>query len=122
LRAWHLLRDREAQYPWWDSAAQAIRHREPDIRPERLRQMTLDVLRQPDAWSAALRAALEADLAALAPKVRSRALFPADPGDPRQAGAEALAVLVANSTVMPRAASIEARVTQYLDFLAREDL
>lgn len=122
LRAWHLLRDREAQYPWWDGSARAIRHREPDIRPERLRQMTLDVLRQPDAWSTALRAALEADLGALAPQVRSRVLFPADPGDPRQAGGQALAALVDNATVTPRAVSIEARAIQYLDFLAREDL
>lgn len=122
LRAWHMLRDREAQHPWWDGSAEAIRHREPDIAPERLRQMTLDVLRQPDAWSSALRAALEPDLAALAPRVRSRVLFPSDPGDPRQAGGEALAALIGNATVMPRAASMAARATQYLDFLAAEDL
>ncbi|PZR36916.1 alpha/beta fold hydrolase, partial [Caulobacter segnis] len=122
LRAWHMLRDREAQHPWWDGSAEAIRHREPDIAPERLRQMTLDVLRQSDAWSSALRASLEPDLAALAPQVRSRVLFPSDPGDPRQVGGEALAALIGNATVMPRAASMATRATQYLDFLAAEDL
>ncbi|WP_161495035.1 alpha/beta hydrolase [Caulobacter sp. BP25] len=122
LRAWHLLRDREAQYPWWDGSAAAIRHREPDIRPERLRQSTLDMLRQPGTWSTALRAALDVDLNDIAPKVGSRVLFPSDPGDPRQAGGEILASRTPRGTLAPRAASTEARAAQYSDFLAAEDL
>jgi pimeloyl-ACP methyl ester carboxylesterase len=122
LRAWHLLRDREAQYPWWDGSAAAIRHREPDIRPERLRQSTLDMLRQPGTWSTALRAALDVDLNDIAPKVGSRVLFPSDPGDPRQAGGEVLASRTPRGTLAPRAASTEARAAQYSDFLAAEDL
>jgi pimeloyl-ACP methyl ester carboxylesterase len=122
LRAWHLLRDREAQYPWWDGSATAIRHREPDIRPERLRQSTLDMLRQPGTWSTALRAALDVDLNDIAPKVGSRVLFPFDPGDPRQAGGEVLASRTPRGTLAPRAASTEARAAQYSDFLAAEDL
>jgi pimeloyl-ACP methyl ester carboxylesterase len=122
LRAWHLLRDREAQYPWWDGSATAIRHREPDIRPERLRQSTLDMLRQPATWSTALRAALEIGLNDIAPKVGSRVLFPSDPGDPRQAGGELLASRTPRGTLAPRVASIEARAAQYSDFLAAEDL
>jgi pimeloyl-ACP methyl ester carboxylesterase len=122
LRAWHLLRDREAQYPWWDGSATAIRHREPDIRPERLRQSTLDMLRQPGTWSTALRAALDVDLNDIAPKVGSRVLFPSDPGDPRQAGGEILASRTPRGALAPRAASTEARAAQYSDFLAAEDL
>lgn len=122
LRAWHLLRDREAQYPWWDGSIAAIRHREPDIRPERLRQLTLDVLRRPGTWSAALRAALGVDLNDIAPKVGARVLYPSDPSDPRQAGGERLASLTPCGSLAPRAASAEARAVQYYEFLASEDL
>lgn len=121
-RTWHLLRDREAQYPWWDGAASAIRHREPDISAERLRQHTLDVLKQPQAWSAALRAALEADATKLASMLSARVLFPRDAGDPRQAGAEALAALAPRASVVDRAATLEDRAAQYLDFLDAEDV
>ncbi len=121
LRAWRMLRDREAQFPWWSDAVDAIRHRTPDIDGVRLRLMTLDVMRQPEHWADAFNAALDVDAIEALGAVSAPILVPCDDGDPRQGGWAIPEARAAAAHLKLREGAVSARARQYLDFLASED-
>ncbi|MEE3623490.1 alpha/beta hydrolase [Nitrospirillum sp. BR 11752] len=116
---WHLLRDREAQFPWYDGAASAIRGRTPDMSVDRLRSLLLDVMAQPARYGDAVHVAVSRDVRPLLPQVGHPVLLCADPGDPRQGWSTGAAAVLPRGTVGPRPASPEARAGLYLDYFER---
>jgi pimeloyl-ACP methyl ester carboxylesterase len=60
LAAWHLLRDREFSWPWFERGIEAVRRRAPALEPAQLHAMTVDVLKQPAHYGEAAQAALAA--------------------------------------------------------------
>ncbi|TVQ46833.1 MAG: alpha/beta hydrolase [Gammaproteobacteria bacterium] len=65
LTLWHLLRDREIAWPWYDGTAEARRGITPTLCAERLQQTLLALLKQLPHWGAPVRAALREDASAL---------------------------------------------------------
>ncbi|MBB6253092.1 alpha/beta fold hydrolase [Nitrospirillum iridis] len=117
--AWHLLRDREAQFPWYGSGAASIRHRTPDLAAGRLRALLLDVMAQPARYGDAVHAAVSRDVRPLLPGLGHPVLLCADSGDPRQGWSHRAAADLSHAIVRQRPATPEERARLYLDFLER---
>jgi hypothetical protein len=55
---WHMLRDGEAQWPWYEGSVAAQRRTAPVLGAEALHQVLLDLLKQPQSYGAVARAGL----------------------------------------------------------------
>lgn len=80
-RIWHMLRDGETQWPWFDNSLAAQRRLPPIFAADALHAALTGVLKQPDHWGQAAHAAMEGNLAGLwdAVKVPLVAFSHADP-------------------------------------------
>ncbi len=61
LTLWHLLRDREIAWPWYDGSAEARRGITPQRSAQGLQDALLALLKQLPHWGAPVRAALDED-------------------------------------------------------------
>lgn len=64
-RIWHMLRDGETQWPWFENSPAAQRRLPPIFAADALHRALTGVLKQPDHWGQAAHAAMEGNLAAL---------------------------------------------------------
>ncbi|MCB2107535.1 MAG: alpha/beta fold hydrolase [Rhodobacteraceae bacterium] len=113
-KAFHMLRDQEAQWPWYDGAAGSIRKIEPRIEADRLYVRLVDTLKQYDHYADPIMAALDVDMASTLTALSVKAVVCAAPDDPRYAMAEATAKAVKGSRVIDRPGEVSARAAALL--------
>lgn len=88
-RIWHMLRDGDVQWPWFDESVAAQRRIQPSLAAMPLHQALLDILKQPTHYADAAIAGLAVGTSAATP--RHAAILFDVPGDPGYAGVAALA-------------------------------
>jgi pimeloyl-ACP methyl ester carboxylesterase len=113
---WHMLRDREVHWPWFDGSRAATRFIDPDLEGRRLQTNLVDVMKQPTHAGDAPRAALAVDGVALLAAVRQPMLTTSVERDPRHQWADLAAKLSPSVKVMPRARENAERAMGYLAF------
>jgi pimeloyl-ACP methyl ester carboxylesterase len=91
LRCFHLLRDQEAAWPWYDGSAAAVRAIDPRLEPVRMHARLVDTLKQYQSYADPIVAACGVDLAAILPTLAQPVTVCTRDGDARYAAADALA-------------------------------
>jgi pimeloyl-ACP methyl ester carboxylesterase len=117
-QAWHMLRDQEIHWPWFEDGAAGRIPGAPDLDGARLHRRLLDVLIPGEAYGDAVRAAFEADAAALIAGARTPLLVTAG-ADPRLAWAQAAAALRPGVEIAQAPGDRAALAELALDFLDR---
>ncbi len=116
-RGWHMLRDQEAQWPWYDLAGSAARKFPGRLEALPLYRRLLDVLAQPGHYGDAVNAAFScdgrADLATI-----DIPLLITQSDDPRDQWAALAAREGAAVSVVSRVPDLPRRAVSYLDFLS----
>lgn len=90
VELWHSLRSAELCWPWYGSAAHEVRRRDPRLDPLRLHRQLVQLMKQPEHYGDATRAALDLDLAVLIAQHPAPVHALWSPDDPREAGLAAL--------------------------------
>jgi hypothetical protein len=98
---WHLLRDREMAWPWYDGSVDAIRGITPRVAAERLQPVLLAVLKQLESYGRAARASFDEDLASLLPGLATPLDLLEDAHDRRSAGVAAAAAAARHARRLP---------------------
>ncbi|MDX2223838.1 MAG: alpha/beta hydrolase, partial [Rhodospirillaceae bacterium] len=103
-KAFHMLRDQEVQWPWYDGSAAAIRKIDPRLSGERLHIRLVDTLKQFDRYAEPIVAAIDVDLPALLPTLAAKTIVCTAPDDARYAPAHAAATMIkgARTAEVPR--------------------
>ena len=117
-RAWHMVRDQAAHWPWFDTSAAGVRRRPGALDAASLHRRFLDVLTQMDHYGDAVAAALGDDARTDMAAVRAPVLT-LESDDPRDRWAPAAAELCATVELAPRPAGPEALPQQVLAYLDR---
>ncbi|MDX1291844.1 MAG: alpha/beta fold hydrolase [Hyphomonas sp.] len=115
MQAWHMLRDAEASWPWFDNAIPAQRQIEPLLDVDHLYEPFLGILKQPRNYGDAARAALAASVP-LSSVSQPCFVFSHD-SDRAYLGTEEAAASLPNATIAPRPPRIEDAVPALLGFL-----
>jgi pimeloyl-ACP methyl ester carboxylesterase len=118
-RYWHMLRDGEANWPWYDGTAGAVRALPPMLAAQPLHDALVGVLQQPEHYGDAARAGCQADDAARYPQFPQPALLLNLPADPGYDGTEALAERLAQATTIARPAEPDAAAEIVASFLSQ---
>lgn len=105
-RYWHMLRDGEAHWPWYDGAASAARGLSPILAARPLHDALVGILKQPEHYGDAARAGCHADDEARYAKFAQAALLLHCPADPAYGATAALAGRLARATVVERPADL----------------
>ena len=87
LTAWHLLRDQQMAWPWYDTTAAAIRGITPQVAAADLHPALLAMLKQLPHYGEAARASLRADIIGLLPRLAMPVMLLERAGDARCAQA-----------------------------------
>jgi pimeloyl-ACP methyl ester carboxylesterase len=117
-RAWHMVRDQSAHWPWFDTSAAGVRRHAGALDAASLHRRFLDLLTQMDHYGDAVAAALAADARADIAAVQAPLLvFASD--DPRDQWAQTAAQLCPSVEVASRAAGDAGWARQILAFLDR---
>lgn len=119
INAWHMLRDIELHWPWYDGRGPAARVIDPDIDGEKLHLLLLDVLKQLPHYGEAAQAALAVDVAALLPNVTAPTVLLKTDNDVRYASVDLAAAPLKKAQVLQRGKSAEARAKAVLGALAK---
>lgn len=82
LRAWHMRRDMELWWPWYERRRASARATEGRIDPERLTVELREAMKQPASFAPAWRAAIEYPMARRLARTTSPCLLMAAPEDP----------------------------------------
>jgi pimeloyl-ACP methyl ester carboxylesterase len=106
---WHLLRDREMAWPWYDGSVEAIRGITPRVAAERLQAVLLAVLKQLESYGWAARASFDEDLASLLPGLATPLDLLEDAHDRRSAGVAAAAAAARHARRLPAPAEAATR-------------
>lgn len=117
-RIWHMLRDAEVQWPWFDGASTAHRTLAPVLAAEVLHPALVDILKQPRSYGDATRAAVAASNDDRYPVFDRPALILKRAGDPGYVAADMVAARLPDAQLILRGADIEATGAQVRDFLA----
>jgi len=112
-RTFHMLRDQEAQWPWYDGANAAIRKITPRVGGGRLHIRLLETLKQHAHYAEAIQAALDVDVAALLPSVIGKSIVCSAADDPRYSCAEGAAKMMKSASVLVRPADVAARAAAF---------
>jgi pimeloyl-ACP methyl ester carboxylesterase len=107
-RCFHMLRDQEAQWPWYDGSTKAIRKITPRVSGQRLYTRLVDTLKQHDRYADACLAAVDVDVASLLPRIGARIVTLSTPDDPRTAAT------IPGATAVARPADTAARASAIL--------
>lgn len=122
-RIWHMLRDSEVQWPWFDPSPAAARTIAPSFEATSLHRALTEILKQHQSYGDAALAALR-DGSGLArySKVKAPTLLFTHPTDPAYADVGAVAACMQAAHPIARPASIEAAASRLHGFLecARE--
>jgi pimeloyl-ACP methyl ester carboxylesterase len=115
-KAWHMVRDHAAHWPWFDTTATGVRRIQGDLAAASLHQRFLDVLTQMDRYGDAASAALAVDARADMAAVQVSVLVP-DSGDRRDGWARTAAQLCPTVQLAPRPGQASEWAEQVLAFL-----
>ena len=99
-RIWHILRDGEAQWPWFDQSIKARRRLPPIFDAEALHAALTGVLKQPEHWGKATQAMIDGNTSPLWASVKTPMLAFTH-ADPAYADAPGLARFGATLTERP---------------------
>ena len=113
-KCFHMIRDQEAQWPWYDGAAQAIRKIKPRMGGSRLHGRVVDTLKQWDHYAEPILAALEIDVAALLLAVTAPTMVCTVSEDARYAQAEHAAKKLKSGATLVRPPKVEDRASAFL--------
>jgi len=113
-RAFHMLRDQEVQWPWYDGSTAAIRKITPRVEGTRLHVRLLETLKQYDRYADPILAALDVDVAALLPAVGGKVVVGAADDDVRYAAAAPAAKLAPAGRTIARPAPVAERARAFL--------
>lgn len=117
-RIWHMLRDGEAQWPWFDGAPAAHRTLSPTLAAAALHPALVGILKQPVSYGDAARAAVMLSNQARYPNFDRPALIFERAGDAGYDEAAALAARLPDASLVRRDADIDAAAARVRDFLA----
>jgi pimeloyl-ACP methyl ester carboxylesterase len=117
-RGFHMLRDQEVQWPWYDESNGAIRKITPRIGGERLHIRLVDTLKQYAAYADSIQAALDVDMATLLPAVGAKTFVCTVEDDVRYAMAEKTITLLKAATHLARPQPVPERANVFLAALA----
>ncbi|MSO98455.1 MAG: alpha/beta hydrolase [Rhodospirillaceae bacterium] len=116
-KCFHMLRDQEVQWPWYDGSTSAIRKIKPRMGGPRLHGRVVDTLKQWDHYAEPILAALEMDVAGLLPAITAPALVCTVPEDARYLPADAAAKLLKHGKTGARPRDVNKRAKFFLEFL-----
>jgi pimeloyl-ACP methyl ester carboxylesterase len=105
LAAWHLLRDREFSWPWFERSSDSVRRRAPALEPAQLHALTVDVLKQPAHYAEAAQAALGAPFERWLADIPQPVLLLGDAADVRDRELSAATDLFRNGHLAQRPAT-----------------
>lgn len=117
LQAWHLLRDMEFSWPWFERAATAARRADPSNSAAQLHAMTVDILKQPGNYGDVALAALEFPLRERLRDVTQPVLLLEVADDPRYADVDKIARRLPRAAARPRPATVAALAGVCKDWL-----
>lgn len=116
-RIWHMLRDAEAQWPWFDGSPAAQRALSPTLSATALHPALVAILKQPRSYGDMARAALRARADARYPAFDRPALILHAPDDPGHRAAAMVADRLPDARMAIRSAGIDGMVPLVLRFL-----
>ncbi|WP_162527127.1 alpha/beta fold hydrolase [Sphingomonas solaris] len=105
-RIWHMLRDGEAQWPWFDGAPSAQRTLDPLLSAAALHPALVAILEQPAHYGDIARAAVQCPAAARYAVFAPPALILDHPDDPAYRAAGTVAALLPDARLATRAAHV----------------
>ena len=115
---WHQVREAEFSWPWFSRAGAAARTRDPRIDAERLEAILVELMKQPERYGDAARAAIDASVRTIAATVRQPTLLLHDPDDPRMARAAYVAGKLEAATLERRPGDLNGVARWCREFLA----
>jgi pimeloyl-ACP methyl ester carboxylesterase len=116
-KGFHMLRDQEVQWPWYDGSVQAVRKVTPRVEGQRLHVRLLDTLKQADHYAEPILAAIDIDVAALLPSIKGKVVVCMVEDDVRYAKAEAVTKALSNVSTLARPAAVAERAQAFLGAL-----
>ena len=117
MQAWHMLRDSEASWPWYETGIAAQRQLEPLLGADALYDAFLGILKQPSHYGDSVRAAVEGAHAAPSAELPHPCLVFTHDRDPAYFGTEQAAAGLSAAVFTGRPAQMEAAVPAIVDFL-----
>lgn len=117
-KAFHMLRDQEVQWPWYDEAGGAIRKITPRVEGARLHTRLVDTLKQHASYGDAIQAAIDVDMAAILPAVGAKTIICTVADDVRYGMAATAQKLLKASSTLERPQSVSARAAAFLAALS----
>jgi pimeloyl-ACP methyl ester carboxylesterase len=117
-RAWHLLRDAESSWPWYDRSAAAARVREPVLDACGLQDDLVEVVKHLPSYGEAASAAIDASVRDILKAVRQPVLLFEVPVDVRYAGTARAAQRLASARALPRPSRTDDRADALRAFFA----
>lgn len=116
-RYWHMLRDSEANFPWFSGAVSAQRTTSPLLSAASLHEALLGILKQPEHYGDIARAACRETMANQYPIFAGPCLILNRQNDPAYAGTAFVASRQPNAAVIERAPDTVAAAAQISEFL-----
>ena len=107
-RIWHMLRDGDTQWPWFDGDVAAQRDLHPLFNAENLHRALVGILKQPSHYGDVVTAVVRADAMAFYAAVRQPCLLFLRPNDPGYRAVERISRAMADIRCIDRPATIEA--------------
>ena len=117
LRLWEQLRTMQMTWPWFERTAGAARLHTPEIDAQALHAALVDVMKQPDTYGDAARAALDASIRDIVRGIAQPTLVVHDAKDARYAGTGSLKRRLVNGSVRARPEKPADRATLYRGFV-----
>lgn len=112
-RCYHMLRDQEMGWPWYDGSLTAVRKIDPELDAKTLHIRLIDTLKQYAHFAEPILAACEIDVAALLPKLAEKLVVCVREDDVRYAGAAGT-----NGQKIARPGPLAARAEQFAKVLS----
>jgi pimeloyl-ACP methyl ester carboxylesterase len=116
-RGFHMLRDQEAQWPWYDGSVKAVRKITPRVDGQRLHVRLLDTLKHAEHYAEPILAAIDVDVAALLPSIKGKVVVCTVENDVRYDKANAAASALSAATTLARPTAIAERAKAFLGAL-----
>ena len=117
---WHMMRDLELCWPWYDRSRLAIRNRSPDLNGELLHSQVLAMAKQLPSYGEAANAALTCDVANALDELPKSCWLMLSATDVRDAAALARFAGASTRKQLPRASSPQEKGAQIMAAVASE--
>ncbi|MET0239985.1 MAG: alpha/beta fold hydrolase [Sphingobium sp.] len=117
---WHMLRDGEASWPWYDTDGAAARDIVPLLAADGLHDALVGILKQPEHYGDIARAACTLGYSERYPDFTQEALLLNRPSDPAYRGTNEIAARLLDARLADRPADIPGAAEAVSTFLARQ--